>query len=72
MTSAMSVTVEGVLNYIAPLLSVIAGVPLWAAHDVPGRAAALVLLAPVVRDPPRPTPWYGRAVLAVERNYRWF
>jgi pimeloyl-ACP methyl ester carboxylesterase len=41
-----------------------AGAPLWAAHDAPERAAALVLLAPVLRDPPKPTPWYGRAALA--------
>jgi pimeloyl-ACP methyl ester carboxylesterase len=41
-----------------------AGASLWAAHDAPERAAALVLLAPMLRDPPKPTPWYGRAAMA--------
>jgi pimeloyl-ACP methyl ester carboxylesterase len=34
--------------------SFVAGAPLWAAHNAPERAAVLVLLAPVLRDPPKP------------------
>lgn len=51
--------------------SISAGATIWAAHDAPGRVAGLVLLAPVLRDPPSPPPWYARAMLALAFMGPW-
>ena len=48
-----------------------AGAAVWAAHDAPGRVAGLVLLAPVLRDPPDASPWYGRAAMALAFAGPW-
>jgi pimeloyl-ACP methyl ester carboxylesterase len=48
-----------------------AGAAVWAAHDAPERVSALVLVAPVLRDPSEPTPWYGRATMAMAFAGPW-
>jgi pimeloyl-ACP methyl ester carboxylesterase len=48
-----------------------AGAAVWAAHDAPERVGALVLLGPVLRDPSEPTPWYGRATMAMAFAGPW-
>ena len=48
-----------------------AGAALWAAHDAPGCVRAVVLLAPVVRDPPVPAPWYMRIVVRLMFASPW-
>jgi pimeloyl-ACP methyl ester carboxylesterase len=48
-----------------------AGAAVWAAHDAPERASALVLLGPVLRDPSEPTPWYGRATMSMAFAGPW-
>ena len=48
-----------------------AGAAVWAAQVAPERVSALVLLGPVLRDPSEPTPWYGRATMAMAFAGPW-
>ncbi len=48
-----------------------AGSALWAAHDAPGKVSAMVLIGPIVRDPPRGIPWYLKAALAIGLGGPW-
>jgi pimeloyl-ACP methyl ester carboxylesterase len=48
-----------------------AGSALWAAHDTPAKVSAMVLIGPIVRDPPEGIPWYVRAALSVGLGGPW-
>jgi pimeloyl-ACP methyl ester carboxylesterase len=48
-----------------------AGASVWAAHDASERVSALVMLGPVLRDSSEPTPWYGRATMAMAFAGPW-
>ena len=48
-----------------------AGAALWAAHDAPEMVSGMVLIGPVLRDPPKGVPWYLRAVLAIGLGGPW-
>ena len=48
-----------------------AGSALWAAHDAPAMVSAMVLIGPIVRDPPEGTPWYIKAALALGLGGPW-
>ncbi len=67
------IRLEGRLGQRSAILvgnSYAAGAAVWAAREAPGQVGGLVLLAPVLRDPPAP-PWLARAAMALAFAGPW-